>query len=647
MTKTAKILAAVSILLVASVVLQSCSEAPWPQNSETQPVSTVTINVQSTPSPTTSELPTQEVTTTTTSLGESSPTLIISFSPKTAGSGDSVQIKGSDLGSVTGVFFGDVPAQKFAVVTGAQDTLIVAVVGAGSNGSVTLVHPAGRSSLDGFTFIPGQKPTSSTGSTVTSTTPRMTSTTTSISTTTVTPTPTATASRTLFADSISQYQVVDERDLVRNPSRYMNQKIQLAGKVNNNIMGSERIINALRDEYSIAGPVVVYCGSGVPIDRNVFYYGQVTGTRQMRRSDGVLLEVPVFDTIFVEFYDKDKGLLFSNGGHEEVTIPPPLAVFPLKDTVFKVNEPYRVEWSGPKLTGSLEYQYGGGTTPMYSTNASTQENYMVSGGGAAGSFMPSLSIYRSGIPLAKGICSWTINVSLSKGYVFVPGNFVVSTSSTGLSLGNNSPVEATVEKVRFTYLTDAGAEGNITLADGVRGGSRLPTTLIPNGSYSDCYRYTPEMDGWEFRVFKAASFDISFVEPGSGKLEKHTIDWVAVPALTPKTSLPAAYSFNPSDFPIAVNYLENIYVTNKSPVNIVIIQIRIKTLNGSIMARGVRGTPTKVQPGRSFDLSTPFNSIDVRALAASVDIQITQPNSGALEKYTIDYKGGVKPYVAK
>jgi len=73
-----------------------------------------------------------------------------SFSPTTAYTGQTVTIKGTGYTNATAVTLGSVPAQSFTVVS---DTTILATVGQGASGDVT-VHANGDSTaMPGFTFL--------------------------------------------------------------------------------------------------------------------------------------------------------------------------------------------------------------------------------------------------------------------------------------------------------------------------------------------------------------------------------------------------------------------------------------------------------------------------------------------------------------
>ena len=75
--------------------------------------------------------------------------VINSFTPTTGVAGTSITIKGSDLKSATGVSFGGTPALAFTIQS---DTVIVAIVGTGSSGTVKVANPTSIDSLTGFVF---------------------------------------------------------------------------------------------------------------------------------------------------------------------------------------------------------------------------------------------------------------------------------------------------------------------------------------------------------------------------------------------------------------------------------------------------------------------------------------------------------------
>ena len=79
------------------------------------------------------------------------PPTITSFTPTSAGSGSQITLSVGDAFSVTGVSIGGVPAASFSTSNG---TTIVATVGNGSSGYVTVTNGYGSDSLAGFTYLP-------------------------------------------------------------------------------------------------------------------------------------------------------------------------------------------------------------------------------------------------------------------------------------------------------------------------------------------------------------------------------------------------------------------------------------------------------------------------------------------------------------
>lgn len=73
------------------------------------------------------------------------------ISPDSGRQWTNVTIKGQHFTGATQVLFGGNPASSFAVV---NDTLITAVVGAGSSGAVTVVNPNGSYDFGNFRYIP-------------------------------------------------------------------------------------------------------------------------------------------------------------------------------------------------------------------------------------------------------------------------------------------------------------------------------------------------------------------------------------------------------------------------------------------------------------------------------------------------------------
>jgi IPT/TIG domain/Secretion system C-terminal sorting domain len=82
--------------------------------------------------------------------------VITSFSPDSAGTGQTVTIHGSHFTGVDTATFGGYGVYSLTVVS---DTLITAVVGIGGSGSVTVEGPGKFAQLGGFTFITTPSPT--------------------------------------------------------------------------------------------------------------------------------------------------------------------------------------------------------------------------------------------------------------------------------------------------------------------------------------------------------------------------------------------------------------------------------------------------------------------------------------------------------
>lgn len=85
------------------------------------------------------------------------PPTITTFSPIAAGKGDVISIFGTNFSGTTAINLGGTAVDVFTVVS---STSIVAIVGTGATGAVSLVAPGGIASLDGFTFIPAPTITS-------------------------------------------------------------------------------------------------------------------------------------------------------------------------------------------------------------------------------------------------------------------------------------------------------------------------------------------------------------------------------------------------------------------------------------------------------------------------------------------------------
>jgi hypothetical protein len=82
---------------------------------------------------------------------QTSEPIITSYSPSSGGAGTLVTIFGRNLLNVTSVSFGGTSASGFIAHS---DSLITAIVGQGSSGSVSAVNPFGTQSKSGFTFTP-------------------------------------------------------------------------------------------------------------------------------------------------------------------------------------------------------------------------------------------------------------------------------------------------------------------------------------------------------------------------------------------------------------------------------------------------------------------------------------------------------------
>lgn len=75
--------------------------------------------------------------------------LVTSFYPLKGSSGTLVTIYGKNFSGVSSVSFGGVPAASFSLL----DTMIIATVGQGASGAVSVTTPNGQDSLPGFTYI--------------------------------------------------------------------------------------------------------------------------------------------------------------------------------------------------------------------------------------------------------------------------------------------------------------------------------------------------------------------------------------------------------------------------------------------------------------------------------------------------------------
>jgi hypothetical protein len=79
------------------------------------------------------------------------PPLVNTFLPTSGGAGTQVTITGNFFANVTGVYFGGIPASSYTVQS---LTKIVAVVGAGGNGNVSVTSATGTGFLPGFITYP-------------------------------------------------------------------------------------------------------------------------------------------------------------------------------------------------------------------------------------------------------------------------------------------------------------------------------------------------------------------------------------------------------------------------------------------------------------------------------------------------------------
>ena len=77
-----------------------------------------------------------------------------SFNPASAAEGATITITGAHFAGTSSVILGGAPAASFKVVS---DSVVLAVVGKGANGNITLTTPNGADSLIGFVFIPARE----------------------------------------------------------------------------------------------------------------------------------------------------------------------------------------------------------------------------------------------------------------------------------------------------------------------------------------------------------------------------------------------------------------------------------------------------------------------------------------------------------
>jgi FG-GAP-like repeat/Secretion system C-terminal sorting domain/IPT/TIG domain len=76
--------------------------------------------------------------------------VITSFSPDSAGTGDTVMIYGNHLTGADSVSFGGIPAASFVIIS---DSVIAAVTGVGTSGDILVTSSGGQGRISGFVFI--------------------------------------------------------------------------------------------------------------------------------------------------------------------------------------------------------------------------------------------------------------------------------------------------------------------------------------------------------------------------------------------------------------------------------------------------------------------------------------------------------------
>ncbi|MFY7885140.1 MAG: IPT/TIG domain-containing protein, partial [Dolichospermum sp.] len=76
---------------------------------------------------------------------------ITTFAPTTAAAGAIISITGTNFNNTSAITLGGTPVSSFTIVS---STSIIATVGSGSTGALSLTTPGGSRSLAGFTFIP-------------------------------------------------------------------------------------------------------------------------------------------------------------------------------------------------------------------------------------------------------------------------------------------------------------------------------------------------------------------------------------------------------------------------------------------------------------------------------------------------------------
>ena len=79
------------------------------------------------------------------------PVQLTAFSPDSAGPGATIAITGQNLSGITSISFGGTPVYLFNVIS---DSLIYAVLGQGSTGTLVVNGNNGKDSLTGFIYIP-------------------------------------------------------------------------------------------------------------------------------------------------------------------------------------------------------------------------------------------------------------------------------------------------------------------------------------------------------------------------------------------------------------------------------------------------------------------------------------------------------------
>jgi len=120
------------------------------------------------------------------------------------------------------------------------------------------------------------------------------------------------------------------------------------------------------------------------------------------------------------------------------------------------------------------------------------------------------------------------------------------------------------------------------------------------------------------------------------------------PAPTPESlPEPEFYVFKNTDFPIQAESDLCLVITNNSPLTITMGQIRTKNLTPSVGVGisffeqgGINTTTATLKSGDKYVYKS---SLGTKILAASFDIRFSQEYSNNVERYTIDFNGGVLP----